>query len=117
MNVLASGNLASGTTKFSSKSERALADSPLDWIQTHPGQIYYGTRSWANYKLRQGIWLLKDYERDEKATKLEVDVSISMLEEAGYPWQAERLRNWLNRRRSLRPPRGATAERHEAGIQ
>lgn len=67
--------------------------------------------------LRHGIKLLKDYERDEKATVLEVIISIRMLKEADFPWQAERLRNWLNRRRSLRPSRGATAERREAGLQ
>jgi hypothetical protein len=111
--------LVSRTRKLSSKSERALDDSPLDWIEAHPGEIYYGSKSWANHMLRHGIKLLKDDERDEKATVLEVIISIRMLKEAGFPWQAERLGNWLHRdrRRRLRLSREAIAERREASLQ
>lgn len=111
--------LDSQIRQISSKSEEEI--SPLAWIQAHPGEIYYGSKSWANYKLRHGIKLLKDDERDEKATKLEVIMYIRMLQDAGFWWQAKRVRNFLNRRRSLRllgrPAREATAERREAGLQ
>lgn len=56
----------------------------------------FGSIGWANYILREGIEVLKDWNRESGSRVLEVLCKIDLLEDQGFWWQASRLRNWLH---------------------
>lgn len=70
------------------------------------------TKAWANDVLRSGIRELKNEGRSRQARFSEVVYYIGILIEAGFWWQAARLRNHLYRSwRHLQPKADAEQQR------
>ena len=56
-------------------------------------RVWYGSKAWANWILKNGIKELKNKGRPESARLLEVIYYLKALTAEGFDWQAERLRN------------------------
>jgi len=55
--------------------------------------LSYGSKSWANQILRQGIQECKNRDRDRASRLQLIAYYLRVLQENGFWWQYERLRN------------------------
>ena len=67
----------------------------------------FGSKDWANQTLRNAIDFLKEGANSEGAWLWNQRLAIALiykkeLLEAGFPWQAQRIDNWIHR---LQPSR------------
>ena len=69
---------------------------PYFCLKTSSSGSYYGSKKWANSVLSLGIAECNNVNRVESARFQEIFYCLEILEEAGFVWQAARLRNHLH---------------------
>lgn len=88
--------------------------SNLNYGITHR-KAFFGCKEWANAVLKIGIKECYNHKRVASARQIEIISFIQSLEECGYWWQAERLRNHYHRfLYHLQPPK--VDDHKEGGI-
>ncbi len=60
--------------------------------------VTWGSKDWANQELRYAVYILKGFGVDSSPSgRISIALVVrDLLEEYDWPWQAERLGNWIH---------------------
>ena len=72
---------------------KKIVDDKLKLYANAISSSYYGSRQWSNDILRLGIKEVKNRDRDRASRLQLIAYFLRLLEENGFWWQYERLRN------------------------